>query len=100
VVHEVVKYDIDEVSIHEEEEDALVIAFAFAKLVVSSRWRGHSFAPEKDQWLTQMEQGLEAWMVTKVLQLTTSEVLGQDKYIDLDELALTHRKDNQTGVRI
>jgi len=39
-------------------------------------------APEKDQWLTQMEQELEAWMVTKVFQLTTSEVLGEDKYID------------------
>jgi len=41
-VHEAVEYDIDEVGIREEEDDALVIAFVFAKLVVSSRWRGHS----------------------------------------------------------
>jgi len=41
-VHDVVEYDIDEVGIHEEEDDALVIAFAFAKSVVSSRWRDHS----------------------------------------------------------
>lgn len=40
-MHEVVKDSIDEVAIHEDDDDPLVIAFAFAKLVVSSTWRGH-----------------------------------------------------------